>query len=61
MSSIEGVAGVEVDFGDKTAFVTMQAGRTLTRSQCETAFSDTRYKVLRFEAKSGTPSAGPGT
>jgi hypothetical protein len=52
---------VEVDFGEKTALITMEPGRTLTRSRCESAFSDTRYKVLQFEAKSGAPSAGPGT
>ena len=51
------MAGVEVNFGEKTALITMQPGLTLTRSQCESAFSDTRYTVLQFEAK----DADPGT
>jgi hypothetical protein len=43
------VASVEADFDAKTATVTMQPGKTLTRVDCETAFKSTSYGVASFE------------
>jgi hypothetical protein len=52
------VASVDVDFEAKTALITMEPGRELSKSQCEKAFGESRYKVLGFEAKSGGSSPG---
>lgn len=41
---------MDVDFGSKTASVTMQPGRELTREACQQAFEGTNYSVKSFEA-----------
>jgi hypothetical protein len=43
------VASVEADFDTKTAVVTMQSGKTLTRADCENAFKNSHYGVSTFE------------
>jgi len=53
LSKIEGVASVEVDFAAKTASVTMQPGKSLTREDCDKAFTGTNYTVGSFEAAAG--------
>jgi hypothetical protein len=40
---------VEADFDTKTATVTMQPGKTLTRADCENAFKNSHYAVASFE------------
>jgi hypothetical protein len=42
------VADVEVDFGNKSADVTMQPGMTLTREACDRAFAGSKYAVADF-------------
>ena len=49
LSNIDGVASVDADFETKIATVTMQAGRTLTRAEVESAFKGTKYGVTSFE------------
>ncbi len=41
---------MDVDFDAKTATVTMQPGKTLTREDCAKAFEGTNYSVSTFEA-----------
>jgi len=50
LSKIEGVASVEVDFDTKKASVTMQPGKSLTREDCDKAFTGTHYSVDTFAA-----------
>lgn len=50
---MEGVARVEVDFDAKTATVTMEAGKSLSREACDKAFEGSRYKVASFESSGG--------
>lgn len=45
---------MEVDFEAKTAAVTMQPGKSLTREDCDKAFSGTKYTVSTFEAAPAT-------
>lgn len=52
------MSSVDVDFEAKTALITMEPGRELSKTQCEKAFGESRYKVLSFEAKSGAPAPG---
>jgi hypothetical protein len=40
---------VEADFDTKSATVTMQPGKTLTRADCENAFKSSNYGVASFE------------
>ena len=42
---------MDVDFSTKTATITMEQGRSLSRENCEAAFADTRYKVASFEQR----------
>lgn len=44
---------MEVDFDTKKASVTMQPGKSLTREDCEKAFTGTNYTVNTFEAAAG--------
>lgn len=44
---------MDIDFQAKTAAVTMQPGKTLTRQDCDKALDGTRYKVTSFEAAAG--------
>lgn len=55
LSKIDGVASVEADFATKIATVTMKAGKTLTRAECEEAFKGTKYGVQSFEAVAAAP------
>jgi hypothetical protein len=43
------VASVEADFDTKSATVTMQPGKTLTKAQCDQAFENTHYTVQSFD------------
>jgi len=43
------VASVEANFDTKTATVTMQPGKTLTRADCENAFKNSHYGVASFD------------
>jgi copper chaperone CopZ len=58
LKRVDGVEQVEIDFSAKTATVTMQPGKSLTREECEQAFQDTRYRVAAFRADSGAAHAG---
>lgn len=41
---------MDVDFDAKTATVTMEPGKTLTREQCDKAFEGSNYSVKTIEA-----------
>ena len=53
LSKIESVASVDVDFDTKKASITMQPGKSLTREECEKAFTGTHYSVDKLEAVTG--------
>lgn len=40
---------MEADFDTKSATVTMQPGKTLTRADCESALKNSSYGVASFE------------
>jgi copper chaperone CopZ len=49
---MDGVADVQVDFDKKTADVTMEDGKSLSKEACDQAFAGTKYTVASFaEAK----------
>jgi len=45
---------VDADFDAKTATVTMQPGKTLTRADCESAFKSSSYGIASFEPVAAT-------
>ena len=45
---------VDIDFGAKTALITMAPGTSLSRDQCDAVFQETRYEVLEFRTLGAT-------
>ena len=48
---MDGVADIQVDFSSKTADITMQPGKSLSKDACDKALQGTKYGVASFAAR----------